>query len=836
MDERRESRIPRTGIPGIGIGALAGSKPLESSKTVNAPTTGAIDRKRKAADASGDAAPEAKRPTFSAGQGARPTRSNTTTGAAAGRTSSLQQATSTRTGPSQANPGSELGPIAEETWDDIRDKTGQGVDEVLNKKLSFPKGTKPERKVEAFVPLVKELKALGRHLHNSTQRLELDAEQWKRHSAELAAQAEVERQQWNAKQEEVEKQMKEIREMLEQQEEQNNRLETEVKEGQVRLAAKETELASLQQQLEGVQGELERTAKQLEERESKIKEMEDVVRTGQKYSTTLQSYNTSLQADLTAEKTRRDEVQRAKDELQGQAAELGGKVRSLEQLLAYEREQVGKLREERESATRDLAVLRADLDNTRQERERAMADSAKMKEDLDRLRTAGGKSLETLEALSNDKATMEAQLSMQQKLIASMREELASAKENRAMADATAETRGAQISELKAQVETLQGSLADAERRVYEGELIRRKLHNIIQDLKGNIRVYCRVRPVSAAEAADAGHDSEMALDFPTSGDLLGRGLTVVAPGNLSGQAAQKHNFAFDRVFSPGTTQDMVFDEISELVQSALDGHKVCIFAYGQTGSGKTFTMLGNREQPGVIPRAMQQIFQSGQKLAAQDWHFNMQASMLEIYNEEIRDLLSRKKDDGKKHQVTHDTNGVTTVSDMTVVDVNRPEAVDQLLAQAMDKRSVGCTALNEQSSRSHMVFVMRIEGHNRTTDVKVSGVLNLIDLAGSERVKESGATGQRLKEAQAINKSLSALGDVIMAIANKQEHVPFRNSKLTYLLQPCLGGDSKTLMFLNVAPTREFAHESLCSLRFGSKVNACEINQPKKNVVVPRG
>ncbi|PNH09093.1 Kinesin-1 [Tetrabaena socialis] len=833
MDDRRESRIPR---PGVGGGAGATTKPLEPSKATNsaAPTGSAMDRKRKA-DAVSDAVPDAKRPTFSAGQGARPTRSNTTTGAG-GRSASVQQATSARTGPSQAQGASELGPIAEESWDDIRDKTGQAPEDVLSKKVAFAKGTKPERKVEAFVPLVKELKALGRHLHGSNQRLELDVEQWKRHSAELSSQAEAERHEWTAKQAEVAKQMQEIRELLELQEQQNNKLESDIKQGAEQLAEKEAARATLQQRLDGVEADLERASKQLEERDGKVKEMEELIRTGQKYSTTLQTYNTSLQADLTAEKTRRDEVQRAKDELQGQAAELGGRVRSLEQLLAYEREQVEKLRNERESATRDIAMLRADLDNTRQERERAVADMTKAKDDLDRLRTAGGKSMETLEALSNDKATMEAQLSMQQRHISSMREELAGAKENRAMSDALADTRASQITELKAQVESLQGSLADAERRVYEGELVRRKLHNIIQDLKGNIRVYCRVRPVSSSEASDSAHDSEMSLDFPAAGDLLGRGLTVTVNGNLSGQAPQKHSFAFDRVFSPGTTQDMVFDELSELVQSALDGHKVCIFAYGQTGSGKTFTMLGSREQPGVIPRAMQQIFTSGQKLAAQDWQFNMQASMLEIYNEEIRDLLSRRKDDSKKHQVTHDSNGLTTVSDLTLVDVNRPEAVDQLLAQAMDKRAVGCTALNEQSSRSHMVFSMRIEGHNTSTDAKVCGVLNLIDLAGSERVKESGAIGQRLKEAQAINKSLSALGDVIMALANKQEHVPFRNSKLTYLLQPSLGGDSKTLMFLNVAPTREFGHESLCSLRFGSKVNACEINVPKKNVTVPRG
>ncbi|MEW5311339.1 MAG: hypothetical protein WDW38_003062 [Sanguina aurantia] len=418
-----------------------------------------------------------------------------------------------------------------------------------------------------------------------------------------------------------------------------------------------------------------------------------------------------------------------------------------------------------------------------------------------------------------------------------MREELCLSKENQAAAESVAESRGLQLAEHKAQVAALSESLADAERRVYEGELVRRKLHNIIQELKGNIRVFCRVRPVSAAEQASPDHDSDLCLDFPISGDLLGHGLTVSVPGNLTGQATAKHNFSYDKVFGPTAGQEVVFEEICELVQSALDGHKVCIFAYGQTGSGKTYTMLGSKECPGMIPRAMTQIFDSSRKLAeTQGWAFTMQASMMEVYNEEYKDLLAKKARAGtepKKHTVLHDTtSGTTTVTDLTCVDVSKPERVAALLAEAMEKRSVGCTALAEQSSRSHMVFTLKIDGHNAGTDVRVAGVLNLIDLAGSERVKDSGAVGDRMKEAQAINKSLSALGDVIMALANKDKHVPYRNSKLTYLLQPCLGGDAKTLMFVNVAPTREFAQESLCSMRFAAKVNACEIN-PRKSVNV---
>ncbi|KAJ7280520.1 hypothetical protein O6H91_Y370600 [Diphasiastrum complanatum] len=272
---------------------------------------------------------------------------------------------------------------------------------------------------------------------------------------------------------------------------------------------------------------------------------------------------------------------------------------------------------------------------------------------------------------------------------------------------------------------------------------------------------------------------------------------------------------------------------------------QVCIFAYGQTGSGKTHTMLGhpdNLDQRGVIPRSVEQIFQSSQALQAQGWKFTMQASMLEIYNETIRDLLansrrtsldSQRSDGGtpaKQHVVKHEPNGNTFVTDLTIVEVSSWKEVSSLLRRAAQSRTVGKTAMNDHSSRSHCVFTLRITGTNESTEQQVHGVLNLIDLAGSERLSRSCATGERLKETQAINKSLSSLGDVILAIGNKENHIPYRNSKLTYLLQPCLGGDSKTLMFVNIAPDSKSLNESLCSLRFAAKVNACEIGVPRRH------
>lgn len=300
-----------------------------------------------------------------------------------------------------------------------------------------------------------------------------------------------------------------------------------------------------------------------------------------------------------------------------------------------------------------------------------------------------------------------------------------------------------------------------------------------LQELKGNIRVFCRVRPLLPNESG--------AVAYPKSGENLGRGIELTHNG-------QMYFFTFDKVFEQSTSQEDVFIEISHLVQSALDGYKVCIFAYGQTGSGKTYTMMGNPElhdQKGLIPRSLEQIFQTSQALISQGWKYKMQASMLEIYNEAICDLLATNhttiQDGGaSKYSIKHDANGNTHVSDLIIVDVLSINEVSSLLKRAAQSRSVGRTQMNEESSRSHCVFTLRFFGVNEGTDQQVQGVLNLIDLAGSERLNKSGATGDRLKETQAINKSLSCLSDVIFSIAKKEEHVPFRNSKLTYLLQRC--------------------------------------------------
>ncbi|KAI8353113.1 P-loop containing nucleoside triphosphate hydrolase protein [Mortierella sp. GBAus27b] len=391
------------------------------------------------------------------------------------------------------------------------------------------------------------------------------------------------------------------------------------------------------------------------------------------------------------------------------------------------------------------------------------------------------------------------------------------------------------IETLKQQLSESQMACQDLERRIRNEETIRRRLHNTIQELKGNIRVFCRVRPASTPETATK-TETTAQIKYP---DQEGREIEFAhtKESTTGTQVEKSYPFTFDKVFQPSATQDDVFEEISQLVQSALDGYHVCIFAYGQTGSGKTYTMEGplnaTPEMKGMIPRSVLQIYENAKALESKGWVYTMEGQYVEIYNESINDLLGNDGlDTNKKHEIRHGPNGKTTITDITTVVLTSAEKVAAILKKAAHNRSVGATQMNERSSRSHCVFTLRLSGKNSITEEASEGVLNLIDLAGSERLSQSGATGERLKETQAINKSLSCLGDVIYAISNKDPHIPYRNSKLTYLLQNSLGGNSKTLMFVNISPLMSNFNETLCSLRFATKVNSCTIGTATKRAI----
>ncbi|PUZ45761.1 hypothetical protein GQ55_8G250500 [Panicum hallii var. hallii] len=346
-----------------------------------------------------------------------------------------------------------------------------------------------------------------------------------------------------------------------------------------------------------------------------------------------------------------------------------------------------------------------------------------------------------------------------------------------------------------------------------------RKLYNQIQDLRGNIRVYCRVRPF---------HPGKVSSSSSVAG-LEDRTITVMVPSKY-GKDSRK-SFTFNRVFGPLATQEEVFTDMQPLVRSVLDGFNVCIFAYGQTGSGKTFTMSGPKvlteEGLGVNYRALNDLF-SIQEQRKDTICYDIAVQMIEIYNEQVRDLL--QNGGNKKLEIRNSSQKGLAVPDANVVPVTSTADVIDLMNLGQKNRAVCSTAMNDRSSRSHSCLTVHVQGRDLTSGTVLRGCMHLVDLAGSERVDKSEVVGDRLKEAQHINKSLAALGDVIASLAQKNTHVPYRNSKLTQLLQDSLGGQAKTLMFVHIAPEPDAVGESISTLKFAERVATVELGAAKSN------
>lgn len=430
--------------------------------------------------------------------------------------------------------------------------------------------------------------------------------------------------------------------------------------------------------------------------------------------------------------------------------EKAARVRELGQLTSKSALNIQKSEIELENKDREITMMNNQLQS--------------LKADLDRERKTAQGLRQNLDTASSNSVTLESTiraLKARIEFLEGGREEQSQAFErcNREMMDALAETEA-------------------IKEKLRREETLRRKLHNQVQELKGNIRVFCRVRPSLNSEPA-----SEITpMHYPDQSDDA-KEINVMGPEEKSslGTISRKNNtFSFDRVFGPNSQNGEVFDEISQLVQSALDGYNVCIFCYGQTGSGKTYTMSSD---DGMIPRAVHQIYETAQSLEEKGWQYKMSGNFVEVYNENLNDLLGNPDElDKKKHEIRHDMQrGKTTITDVTTVDLDSPEMVETILQHAAANRSVAATKANERSSRSHSVFILKLIGENHITGERSEGTLNLVDLAGSERLSHSGATGERLKETQNINRSLSSLGDVIAALGQGKEggHIPYRNSKV---------------------------------------------------------
>eukprot|EP00746_Dinoflagellata_sp_MGD_P005749 gnl/MRDRNA2_/MRDRNA2_111134_c0_seq1.p1 gnl/MRDRNA2_/MRDRNA2_111134_c0~~gnl/MRDRNA2_/MRDRNA2_111134_c0_seq1.p1 ORF type:complete len:835 (-),score=249.09 gnl/MRDRNA2_/MRDRNA2_111134_c0_seq1:256-2574(-) len=338
---------------------------------------------------------------------------------------------------------------------------------------------------------------------------------------------------------------------------------------------------------------------------------------------------------------------------------------------------------------------------------------------------------------------------------------------------------------------------------IVPAEMLRRQLHNAVQDIKGAIRVYCRVRP-----ALDREKDSGVCVNPK---DLMS--LEVIG-----GDDDKAQEFVYDAVFAGGTSQSDVFVDCVDLVQSAVDGYNVTIFAYGQTGAGKTFTMYGSKDHPGITPRTIEEIFR---KVAtdAERFSYSISVSMMELYNNELVDLLSGEEGSAKP-KIRMDQKGMVILENVTQSQVATAKAMNERLDFGFKRRQVAQTMMNSESSRSHLILTVTLEGRNRQTGKVVTGKIALCDLAGSERLKKSEATGEQQKEAIEINKSLTALGDVISAVTlgNKGSNVPYRNHKLTQVMQDTIGGTARTLMFLHCTPSHHHMDETIMTLKWGSR------------------
>jgi len=344
-------------------------------------------------------------------------------------------------------------------------------------------------------------------------------------------------------------------------------------------------------------------------------------------------------------------------------------------------------------------------------------------------------------------------------------------------------------------------------RQKYRAEVIKRKqLYNKIQEMRGNIRVFCRCRSDKRVKCV---------LQFPTKTEMLTPTLT-----------GAEVTVDFDAAYGPDSKQAAIFADAKPVIMSVVDGYNVCIMAYGQTGSGKTYTMMGPPEDPGVNRRAIQQLLTLVEE-AGDTLEVELHVAMLEVYNENVFDLLAPE---GRVKRDVKSGPGGAYVHNITERPIVAQDDVERAMADGQEHRTLAATSMNSESSRSHLILQLRVDTHNKISKIRSSSKLTLVDLAGSERVAKSEVSGPQLVEAAAINKSLSALGQVFQAIAKSSPHVPYRNSKLTHVLQDSLGGDSKTCMFINIRPDEDNLSETWSTLKFGQNIRKIELGPAKKH------
>nr|XP_040139526.1 kinesin-like protein KIF25 isoform X2 [Ictidomys tridecemlineatus] len=427
----------------------------------------------------------------------------------------------------------------------------------------------------------------------------------------------------------------------------------------------------------------------------------------------------------------------------------------------------------------------------------------------------------------------------------------------------------------------LEQSLQDMEERCHREKQRRRALHNSLLELKGSIRVHCRIRPLLPFDSewnSSASHSSSISREVAHALDDE----TILVKCHRPGHPEINKTYNFERVYGPAESQEAVFADVCPLLTSFLDGFNVCIMAYGQTGSGKSYTMLGPHaeDEPGlpsgahadwgIIPRATEELFRLISESPPRSP--TAEVSIVEIYNNDIFDLLAKEGSGavaGIKREVVTTQEGCTEVPGLTCTAVASAAELVALVHGGLQLRARHPTLVHMASSRSHLVVTVTLtvvspsdstgQQHHPAPLQGLAGAgkgwstspqapplqplpvdhsgsarqarakLQLVDLAGSECAGASGVTGLALRETSFINRSLAALADVLGALSERRGHVPYRNSKLTHLLQDTIGGDAKLLVILCVSPGQKHVAETLQGLGFGARARQAERGQAGK-------
>ncbi|KAG9391603.1 Kinesin motor domain [Carpediemonas membranifera] len=588
-----------------------------------------------------------------------------------------------------------------------------------------------------------------------------------------------------------------------------------------RAAEYEQREAGLKAELDSAAAELAALKKTHEDGTAALQQSEEA------YTTEIASLKQSLAETIAQSEERVAEEQRKMEETEASLKEAA------EKLAAAKEAAIAELKQQGESALAEKTAEIAEKETKYQAELKAASDELLSLKQSHANGAAALEAAKTAHAAETEKLKgqlAEAIEAGEQKLAAEREKMSQSAELLEKAAQREAELEH-EMNKLQRTIKKQQKDLEKAETDLHAEQVLRKKYFNQIEDMKGKIRVYCRVRPLSGSEKERGCDNVTNITDEYT--------IVVKNPQGVSGvQADGNRAYTYDRCFGPDSTQRQVFGETEHIIQSALDGYNCSIFAYGQTGSGKTYTMIGpeDDEHQGIARRAIKRLFELVDRVKAkQQTSFEISCNMMELYNDQLVDLFADESsytDDGKlkKLDIKKNYSGMVFVANAVEKVAETPQQLFDFMNFGFESRHVASTLMNAESSRSHLVFSIMIRAKNLKTGNTAVGKLSIVDLAGSERVGKSGVSGDQLREAMNINQSLSSLGAVISALTKGEAHIPYRNNKLTMLMSDSIGGNAKTLMFVNISPADYNSEETHISLAYASRVKQIK-NIAEKNV-----